>query len=568
MNNLIKRFFIYFSLIPVLLIHSSIESTGYKNPAEYLADDTLLYFEVLPAKITIPRLKKMFFSLMDSQKALTEWDTFGEIFTEEFGINLLSAEQLESNSFNMDNPVGIAVNYSAYKNKHITNYQRKLTWLFPSVNPEKSFSFFKNHLLKESENKTFQIQEIKNNHMIRFNKGQIIYIIMKIDNYIVYSNDEKVINEYQSIRYKNLAQSENFLAFKKYHLEKKLSNDEVLFFFINSEESKSPFRENPRLLLDNILMDNILIKELARNSIYIGGFFHATSNDIKITIQYFFPDKFLDDKNTFLGEFLNYNSTDVFTDSISHLPFAYARWQSNFSGKTQNTTEKNFTSRKNIEKTLRNLLDDKTIEIPDNFEYLIKDNVSLYIEDVPRFNLINKYYLWKGYLTFTYDNNYLNSFNEFMKKLSEDAEKNNQDFSINKIKIPGKNLWEIQVKKIIKKYDRQKDEVIEELKIYPFFILVETNSITLTHDPGIQHIKPSIDNKTIIQKTDLNSKNKDNIIFAFLDITRLNKYFKESSFAVSFLNYLSYLEKAKYALFKVTRTNNTIMKEMIVKLDR
>jgi hypothetical protein len=561
------------------------------DPAAYFDKDTYVYLEIYPAEFSIKKVKNLFFSLMVKEKAESEWQSLEDYFVEDIGINILSIENLKSSGFNTANPVGIGMNYNIEKiqNGNYTNtkYNKYITILLPVIDSTKAFQFIKESFINNSGNrqqnlqnqpKTPTVVEIEKDFLLRVYdpaKNTPPVFIYRTDNFIIVSENLATIKKYASSSTRPLNKHADYLESQKNYEKRKNTSDVIAFFFINQKNIDAEIRVKPRLLFDNILMDNAYVKELAANCDFISGAVILNEHDLKIIADYTFRRNYLDTKNSFLSNSFNFNNQSFFPDNLTELPLAFLKWQTGFSdGGGQIDNKMIVVNNQDIEKFFTKLSGGVTATVPENMGALFKNNISFFIQDLPPLKDIQNYYLWKGYLGMNYNPAYFEKFKQYMNNLIT-ASKNSKTISIiyskpavNSKKEPQWNSqWEFNISRFIKKYDKIKEKVVYEENIIKMYILADDKQIVITHDPALSKKIPPQSSSPLYNRLLPENSTGNRMIFSCLDIHKFATYIKKSSLAFS-NNYLFYLEKINSIFFVVNRENNIITEQLIIKLDK
>ncbi|MDH4262625.1 MAG: hypothetical protein OEV78_06240 [Spirochaetia bacterium] len=564
-----------FKNILLMIIFFSLWNTSISayDPSSYFDDATSVYVEVYPAEDSINKIKKLFNSLMNKEKAETEWRSFEDYFSEDIGFNILSLENLHSAAFDTSSPAGIGINYM-FEKANSDKTIKYVTVLLPTTQATKSFQFLKNALLnriKQNQvpSKTPLLVEIEKDSLVRIFDPSIDAMpvfIYKSDHFIIVSENPATIKSYSKPSSNPLNKNNNFITRKKLYEKKVKKSDIIGFYFINQKVFDRRIRVRPRLLFDNILMDNSYVKEFSANSDSICGILTINDHEVKVIADYIFPLNYLLKNNSFLANIFNFKNKSYFPDNITALPMAFVKWQTNFSSDHYNETGENTIDEKIINNFVTRITGGLDVAIPEKIILLFKENISIYIQDVPNFKDINNYYLWKGYLSMNYNPQYYGKFLKYMENIIASS-KNSKKTSVVYSKSGEISQWELNITHFIKKYDKIKEQVVLDEKIIKTYIFSDSSQIIITHDPTLLKKKPAQSISPIYSRLLPDNTKGKHMLFSYIDIKMFLAYLKKTSLAFS-NNYLSYLENLNSVFFTVNQENDTITEELIIKLDK
>lgn len=577
-----QRFCQVFSLVAICFFVPDTAAIHAAQPVSHFDRDTYVYLEIYPAKVGLKKIRQLFFSMMNKEKAKTEWASLEEYFSQDIGINLLSPESLASSGFSINHPIGLGIHYSLEKINNgrgntSLKYKSNVTLLLPAHNPAKAYAFFKDVFKRSADRPRPQgpnyaadkisVRELEKDRFLTImdpaRNGAPLYIYRGEDSLVV-SENIAFAKKYAAVSSTPLEKNAAYLESKKQYENNKYKNDMVCFFFINQKISDENTRINPRLLFDNILMDNTYIKELSANSDYISGAMILHDQGLKVRMNYTFPQNYLKGGSSFLAETFNFKNQSFFPDNLTALPMAFLKWQTNFPG-NGNGNHKSILSNQTMESFIGKLTGGLPVVVPEGIKSLFKDNISLYVQEIPPLKDINNYYLWKGYLGIHYNPAEFEKFRKLMDNLVASSAKS-KNVKIEYSKTGDKFQWQFAISRFIKRYDKVTGQVVYDEKIHKMFVWADSNQIIITHDPQWGDQQPPRSSSPLHERL-LPEKNPGKLmIFSYLDTKKFLSHIAKSSLVLT-ENYFSYFENLKSMYLLVSQENDTITEELLIMLD-
>jgi len=546
------------------------------EPSEHVDKDTFIYMELSPLNYSVAKTRKLFYSLMDRENADSEWQSMQDIFLEEYGINFLSPDDVKSHGFDIHSPLGAFINYTTIPAKNTVVYKKYFCALLPSLDPAVSYEFLLEWFRKSATSPSMsdpgqlQFREIEKGKIFGLfsqSENPDNIFVLKTDGAILISDNLAFLKKPEINVSNALSRDKDFINTQKYYKKNSSHQDSIGYFFINSKKQDVRIKNNPKLLLDNILLDNVFIKELSGKSNCIAGEIKINDRTLKLNMDYFFPDNYLSQRESLLADALNFQKQTFFPDYMQSAPFVYIKMQSAFSDAVIKRQRLGMPAQRTLQMLFQKLTNGIAMEIPENLELLPKDNISFYIKDIPAFRELNKLYKWKYYISFSYNSAYFKSFSDFMNNLEKKSLELN-DLKIESSETKGKYFWKMIVTDYNKKFDRKLRQVIIQENRYNVYMLAQDSQIIITDDEKINTGIPGKSGTPLYEKLDPERSEKKEILFSYFNIKKLLLYFEQNTFAFPVKNFLGYLENAENAVFKVTSDKNIISKEFILKIAR
>jgi len=559
------------------------------SPAATFDANTYTYFEIYPANVTVKKIKQLFFSLMNKEKAETEWKSLEDYFLEEIGINVLSTEYLAAAGFQLNEPIGIGMNYSVEritspaKNVNL-KYHTTLTAILPAAHPVKAYEFFK-LVFKQRDNRQkrqypadppardqssrLTVTEIEKDLFLKITdpgKNNDALYIFRANHAIILSGNPELARKYAAPSANSLEKTTGFQEARKFLENGKSGSDITGFFYINQKISAEETRINPRLLFDNIVMDNTYIKELSANAEYISGAISIREQELKVAMNYAFQKDFFKNNRSFLADSFNFKNQNFFPDNLAAPPMLFFKWQTNFSGDKKNLNQKNIINDQNIGAFISRLSGGLVAVIPENIKSLFKENISLYVQDIPSLRDINNYYLWKGYLSMNYNPANFDKFKLLMNNLVSASAKS-KNVKIVFSNINNKLQWEFQITRYVKRYDKTSEQVVYDENIIKMYVLADSKQIVITHDPALAKKMPPSSSSPLSKKLYPENNASKQMIFTYVDAKKFLTYLSKSSPALR-ETYLSYFENVKSLFLLVNQENNLIREELVIRVEK
>lgn len=548
--------------------------------ASNFKSDTFIYLEFSPLDAGLSKVKKFFFSLMNKKKAESEWSSLERAITEEFGVNLLSPKELKEIGIDINSPIGAAIYAIPVKRDHnVTVYENDTTVIFPATNAQTAYEFFLDSFRQSAEprdpgsrgrGRLYSVIEYEKNKLFGVikPKSKNLYFF-KTKNSIVLSENIQLIPGRGPKPQKSLEDSKDFQQARAYFNKHGKSRDSFGFFFVNPHAFglNSGFKQ--KLLMDTLLFENDFMKSVSDNSTFVSGLIEIARDELNVNMTYFFPDGYLKNEKNYLGKFLDFKNLPYLPDFANPDPFIYGKWQLAFTPPVSPLKKSSLPAPLVSNRQLQNILDKLTNQnappLPAGIEYLIKDNVSLSFEDIPPFVEFNRYYLWKGVLSFSYHPQYFNLLLNYMDSLEKSA-RDNPDLKVSKKKDGSNYLWTLDITTYEKKLDKDTHRFVRKERLSKIYIYANGKEIIFSHDEKLLRRKPSLFSPPVYKRLAPARDDQKLIILAYINMKRLLAYLKQSTLAFSVKGFLPYLENTKNITFKVMQEKNSISKELRLKL--